>query len=377
MKEDAHPWTLNAKTLDTVRLEDFNGQLPSTTFTAHPKVDPKSGEMIGFGYEAKGDGTPDVCYFNISPDGKFTEIVWTVCPVVAMIHDFGVTENWVVFAVIPLTVDVERMKAGGEHFQWDADVPFYLGVLPRRGAKGEDVKVCLSLNFCLSINTDNHQWFRAPNAFPGHTANAYENDEGHIVMDLPICEQNVFFWWPDAQGNAPDPRSICSNMTRYIIDPHSSNLDLQPAEQLLKMDCEFPRIDERFAMTKHRHVFFDHFDPSLGTDMARLAPVMGGGHPVYNGIGHLDLATRKLVQYFPGPTHLVQEPVFLPRSDTAEEGDGWVMFLVNNYATMSSELHILDTKDFTKAQAVVLLPVRLRHGLHGNFVTAQELELMN
>jgi carotenoid cleavage dioxygenase len=65
------------------------------TFTAHPKIDPVSGELVGFGYEAKGDGTPDVCYYSIAVDGKFIETVWLVAPVVGMIHDFAVTENWV------------------------------------------------------------------------------------------------------------------------------------------------------------------------------------------------------------------------------------------------------------------------------------------
>lgn len=36
------------------------------------------------------------------------------------------------------------MKAGGEHWQWDNDVPFYVGVLPRRGASGSDVKVSVT-----------------------------------------------------------------------------------------------------------------------------------------------------------------------------------------------------------------------------------------
>ncbi|KAF2219597.1 carotenoid oxygenase [Elsinoe ampelina] len=359
IKEDAPPYSLDPRTLETIRLEDFDGQLPSTTFTAHPKVDPKTGELIGFGYEAKGDGTPDICYFNISPDGKFTETVWTICPVVAMIHDFAVTDNWIIFPCIPQTCDLERMKAGGEHWQWNPDVPFYIGVLPRRGAKGEDVK-----------------WFRAPNCFPGHTANAYENAEGKIIFDLPISDKNVFFWWPDSQGNSPDPHTITAHMSRFTIDPHTDDLDVKPV-QLIKMDSEFPRIDDRYSMQEYRHMFFNLMDMSLGTDMSKIVPVMGGGHPVYNGIGHLDIVTKTLRQYCPGPTHLVQEPVFLERSSTAEEGDGWVMFLVNNYATMSSELHIIDTKDFSKAQAVVLLPVRLRHGLHGNWVPAQELELMD
>lgn len=95
LKEDAPPYALDPVTLETKGLYDFEGQLPSLTFTAHPKFDPKSGEMICFGYEAKGDGTPDVCYYSAGKDGRFNEVVWLVAPVVGMIHDFAVTENWV------------------------------------------------------------------------------------------------------------------------------------------------------------------------------------------------------------------------------------------------------------------------------------------
>ena len=45
--------------------------------------------------------------------------------------------------MIPQTCDIERMRKGGEHWQWDPNIPFYLGILPRRGAKGSDVKVCM------------------------------------------------------------------------------------------------------------------------------------------------------------------------------------------------------------------------------------------
>lgn len=95
LKEDSPPYALDPVTLETKGLYDFDGQLPSLTFTAHPKFGPKTGEMVCFGYEARGDGTPDVCYYNVTPGGKFTEVVWLVAPVVAMIHDFAVTENWV------------------------------------------------------------------------------------------------------------------------------------------------------------------------------------------------------------------------------------------------------------------------------------------
>lgn len=122
----------------------------------------------------------------------------------------------------------------------------------------------------------------------------------------------------------------------------------------------------------HGHAFMDIMDPSLGTDFAAIAPVMGGGYPPYNSIEYLDYNTMRMEKYFPGKTHLVQEPVFIARH-VAGEGDGWIVALVNNYSTMSSELHIVSTKQFGKAQAIIYLPLRLRAGLHGNWVNGQEI----
>jgi carotenoid cleavage dioxygenase-like enzyme len=53
------------------------------------------------------------------------------------------------------------------------------------------------------------------------------------------------------------------------------------------------------------------------------------------------------------------------------------MALVNNAATMASELHIVDTRDFGRPQAIIDLPIRLRAGLHGNWVDSQDLQLSN
>ncbi|KAF2032577.1 carotenoid oxygenase [Setomelanomma holmii] len=358
-KEDSPPYAMDPSTLETIGLETFDGQLPCVTFTAHPKLDDDTGELVCFGYEAKGDGTPDVCYFSIDASGKCIETVWLVAPIVAMIHDFAVTKNWVIFPIIPQTCDIERMKVGGEHWQWDPNVPFYLGVLPRRGATGADVK-----------------WFRAPNAFPGHTVNAYEDAAGNIVFDLPLTDKNVFFWWPDTHGNAPSPEEISAQLVRFRFDPRSGDLELPAHEVLSEEDCEFPRIDDRFAGKEHSRTFMNVMDPSLGSDFSIIMPRMGGGHPPYNAIGHFDYASMKLTRYFPGATHLAQEPVFVARKGASvAEGDGWVIVLVNNYASMGSELHIVDARDFTLPVAVIDLPIRLRAGLHGNWVDSQELAL--
>lgn len=94
-KEDSPPYAMDPDTLETLGVETFDGQLKSETFTAHPKIDAVSGELIGFGYEAKGIATADICYFSIKPDGKVSEELWFKQPQLSMIHDFAVTENWV------------------------------------------------------------------------------------------------------------------------------------------------------------------------------------------------------------------------------------------------------------------------------------------
>jgi carotenoid cleavage dioxygenase len=107
--------------------------------------------------------------------------------------------------------------------------------------------------------------------------------------------------------------------------------------------------------------------PSLGTDFAAIGPVMSGGYPPYNSLAYHDKCTEETEIYFPGRTHLVQGPVFIPREGSTEEGDGYLMALVNNYRTLSSELHLLDCRDSTKARAITMLLLRLRAGLHGNW----------
>ena len=190
---------------------------------------------------------------------------------------------------------------------------------------------------------------------------------------MGLSDENVFFWWPDAQGNAPDPSSIISQLVRFTFNPQSDDLSLPLPRVLREGNTEFYRVDDRFVTHTYRHCFFNLMDPSLGTDFATISPKLGGGYPLYNSLAHVDVKTGETQVYFPGRTHMVQEPVFIPRKGSEVEGDGYLLALVNNYDTMSSELHLLDTKDFTKAQAVILLPIRLRHGLHGNWVDARDL----
>ena len=51
------------------------------------------------------------------------------------------------------------------------------------------------------------------------------------------------------------------------------------------------------------------------------------------------------------------------------------MGLVNDCESMSNELVILDTLDFSNPVATVKLPIRLRQGLQGSWVDASDADV--
>lgn len=116
-KEDGPPFAMDPVTLETLGRYDFEGQITAPTFTAHPKFDPDTGEMICYAYEAGGngnDGSLDIIMWTIDKDGKKTEEAFYKAPFAGMIHDIGVSENYVVMPLTPIKVNMDRMRKGGE-----------------------------------------------------------------------------------------------------------------------------------------------------------------------------------------------------------------------------------------------------------------------
>ena len=136
LKEDSPPVYMDPLTLET--LDDyytFGGKLDSLTHTAHPKIDPVTGEYIGFGYEAKGLMSKDINVFSADAQGNINWSVNVQAPYAGMMHDFCVTQSHVILYLVNMVSDMDRMRAGGVHFSYDSKAPCYLGVLRRGGIR--------------------------------------------------------------------------------------------------------------------------------------------------------------------------------------------------------------------------------------------------
>ena len=69
-----------------------------------------------------------------------------------------------------------------------------------------------------------------------------------------------------------------------------------------------------------------------------------------------------------GPASLTGEPIFVPRSDDAPEGQGFLLSVVYRAEEDRSDLLILDAENVEREPlATVHLPHRVPGGFHGNW----------
>jgi carotenoid cleavage dioxygenase len=355
-KEDGPAYALDPRTLETIGPWRAGGAIDSHTFTAHPKVDPKTGELFAFGYAAKGECTSDIAYYVIDKHGKVVHRAWFQAPVAAMIHDCAVTDHYMIFPIMPFTSNLERLKRGGVHFQFEPEMDQILGVMPRYGTP------------------DQVRWFRAPPGFLGHTVNAFER-EGKICFDYVHGDGNAFGpVFPAKDGKFDPPGSVRMTIARWHIDYHARDPRLTREKHWTALaDGHFgegPHIDERRALSEHRFVWMPGLDRSrLATDESgRPMPVL------FNTLHRYDLQTGAEDEWFAGPTCTFQDPVFVPSPGSSEEGKGYLIAICNCVPERRSELVILDSLALSRGPiARIRVPVGLRMGIHATWIDQARL----
>jgi carotenoid cleavage dioxygenase-like enzyme len=330
--EEGHaPFEMDPRTLDSKGyLEQFRGRV-----TAHPKIDPKTGEMVWFGYGV-GDMplSAGMSYGVSDASGKVVRRDDFQAPYSAMVHDFMVTENHVLFPILPLTGSLQRAMTGLPPFAWEPEKGGYVGVM-RRDADVASIR-----------------WFNVPACYVFHPMNAWE-EGGKIMAD--VMRYGVAPLFPKADGSPGD--KAAARLTRWTLDLGAAS-DAIKEERLDDLDGEFPRVDPRVETRKHRHGWYTA-DPTASGTVRQSA------------IAHLDQATGRRQVYQLPDGDLTSEPVFTPRSAGADEGDGWLTAVVWRAAENRSDLVVLEAQDVAKGPiATAELPRRVPFGFHGNWVSA-------
>jgi carotenoid cleavage dioxygenase len=341
LKEDSPPIAMDLNTLETVdAIFTFGGELPSTQpFTAHPKVCSLTGNLLGFGYEAEGLGSDVVSVFEI--DKTTSKKLWETkikVPYVGMIHDFGVSEKYVMFFCVPMTIDIPQMKRGGIHWSWDRSGKTYFGFF-RRGGDGKDLK-----------------WFEGPTRSGTHTMGVFD-DGKKLYFDTEITAGNPFPFMPNKDGSPPDFKGAESYLHRISV-PLNGKAKSYDIEKLYPLSAPLPRQDDRYNTVPYRYGYAACPDPAVDRRAAGAC------------YARMDLQTRTYKLWNAGTRISLAEPVFAPRSAKSPEGEGYLMGIAYHLdQNLRSDLVILDAERVEAGPiATVKLPVQASPQVHGLWV---------
>jgi len=350
LKEDSVPYELDPDTLETIGRYTFDDKLRARNFTAHPKIDPRTGELWAFGYEVSAEASADAALLVIDRDGKLIREEWFETPFPALMHDFAVTRDHVVFICCPAIADLERMKRGGAHFAWDDRKPTMVGIM-RRDADVTDMR-----------------WFRGPAMWMSHVFNAVTIGN-KVLVDLPAGNKCYYPVFPDWQSDVPLDFADLEgpHFYRWTFDLDSNDDEFERT-RLVPGDLtgEMPRIDDRYAMDPSYRYGFIYVD-----DKSKASEARKQYHLSSNSLARLDFTTGEADLWHLGDGIVPQEVQFVPRAGSSEEGDGWLLCTVTDVTSEKSRILVLDAQRIPDGPvATILLPTRARMTFHGNWVSA-------
>ncbi|MBK8218903.1 MAG: carotenoid oxygenase family protein [Myxococcales bacterium] len=322
------PYELSTRDLSTLGPERFGKKLTGG-FSAHPKVDPRTNELVFFDYSMV--KSPHLRYGLVSAEGELVRYEAIEIPTPHVLHDMAITENYSILLDFPMGWDQARLAQGKMRIAFDRGTPSRFGVLPRLGY-ASDVR-----------------WFEAEPCYMYHTINAYEEGREIVLVGCrvrdPIPEKR------DATGKVArlDSIELVPHLYEWRFDLDTGKTK---ERQLDDLATEFPRINDAIQGKKARY----SYNPRVAPDEALK----------FDGLVKYDLETgAKLVWDAPAGT-FVGEAAFARAGSLTGEDDGYLVTYGTSHEADDSHAFVLDARTMREV-ARLRLPQRIPLGFHSYF----------
>tara|TARA_R110000823_G_scaffold47903_4_gene121791 strand:+ start:7821 stop:9254 length:1434 start_codon:yes stop_codon:yes gene_type:complete len=327
--EFGYPYLINLDDLSTQGVYNYEGKL-SGNMTAHPRIDPDTGEMLFFGYNVI---EPYLTYMRADAAGNMLQVEAVDLTGPSMLHDFAVTGNHVVFMEMPVRFSWWQALTGSAlPFKWDDSAPCRVGVMPRTGSNA-DVR-----------------WFDIPPCFVFHIMNSFERGD-EVIVDAARYDH---LWVKNSHDFFHPAR-----LSRFRMNLKTGSATV---ERMFDGAMEFPQVNRGQWTKPYRYGY------SLIVDEANDAPERI--ERAQGGIRKYDLETGRNEDWASGVNQVPGEAIFIPSTESGGgEDDGYLASFVYDRHRDASSFCLFDATRLAAGPiAKVLLPVRVPVGFHGLWV---------
>lgn len=325
---------------ETLGKERWNGKFPfDWGVSAHPKVDPKTGELLFFNYSKQ---APYMHYGVVDATNQLVHYADVPLPGPRLPHDMAFTENYVILNDFPLFWDPELLRRDLHVARFHPDMPSRFAVLPRRGGPA-DIR-----------------WFEAEPTFVLHFVNAYEDDD-EIVLDG--------FFQADPEPVDTGTGTKWQRVFRFLAlnrmqaRLHRWRLNLVTGvveeEQLSETITEFGMINTDYVARPYRYSY-----------AATGVP----GWFLFDGLVKHDVLTGREQRYSFGEGVYGSETAMAPRAAGTGEDDGYLITLTTDMTADASYCLVFDAARLGDGPVCKLqLPERISSGTHSTWAPGTQL----
>ncbi|ACK64122.1 Carotenoid oxygenase [Rippkaea orientalis PCC 8801] len=332
--EGGFPHGLDLETLETLGLDNLTQLKPGDSFSAHPKIDPNTGNIYNFGVTPGVKTTLNL--YQSDATGKIIKKSSHFLKGIPLIHDFVIAGQYLVFFVPPVRINLWKTALGIASFsdgmQWKPQL-------------GTQILIFERDNLSLVSQSETDPWFQ------WHYTNGYVNDQRNIVVE--------FVRYPDFTTNQ-NLKEVSTGKLQTLAKGTLWEIEISPqtgtvikTQELLDRGCEFPVISSDKVGNNWRYTYL-----SVHRDNADLS------QEILSAIARFDRELGTLTIADMGENHYPSEPIFVPHSPQSQQG--WILTVVYDGSAHRSEVRIYDSNNLNLEPLCRLeLPTVIPPGFHG------------
>jgi len=332
---------------------------------AHGRTDPKTGERIHASYNSV--DRPYVRVDTFDEGWRLKSSVGVDVPSPVMVHDSALTEGYVVILDFPLTIRPRRFLADSFPVEYEPQNGARIGLVPRDGG-------------------DETIWFDVESGVVLHAANAFEDDEGRVVVhgfkSVPRADASYILEYTPAFLY----EWVLDPVTGKTIEERCLNPDVLVEFPIVEDSCVGRRADSVYGLvtTSIGGPLLQFSTPQsavLLDAVIKFALEDGEAHGKGDVMGRYDL---------PPGWHMVSEPTVLSKTSgegsyvlllatfvppPEEEGGTDHVCVATDGISLRTQLLVLDGDGLDDGPvAKVDLPSHVNYGLHSLFVDWERIK---
>lgn len=331
--EGGHPHALNPQTLETWGTDDLGGLGTGDSFSAHPKIDPITGEIYNFGVTGGKETLLKV--YRCDHNGKILQQKAISLQGLPLVHDFVIAGEYLIFFIPPLRVNLffalSGLKSIGDAFEWKPSLGTQVLIFDRQ-----------TLNLITQNTID--PWFH------WHLTNGYLENDGTVSVEVVSYQDfktNQFL----KEVVLGETQTVSESKLEQIrLDPKTGKMiEINP---LLNQGCEFPVIRPHYVGKQHHETYLLVHPQGVDSRGELL------GIPA-----KFDHKTQTLsVANLPKNSYAC-EPIFV-----SDNEQGWLITVVYDGNEHRSEVQIYDSEQIEDEPICRLeLPRVIPPGFHGTW----------